>query len=38
MLITVLDLIEVRRNAGEQMPAATWGVARRYSEFHELHQ
>lgn len=33
-----LDLIEVRRNAGEQMPAATWAVARRYSEFHELHQ
>ncbi|KAK2760925.1 Intermediate filament protein [Arachnomyces sp. PD_36] len=31
-------LIEVHRNAGEQMPAATWGVPRRYSEFHELHQ
>lgn len=33
-----LDLIEVQRNAGEQMPAATWTVARRYSEFHELHR
>lgn len=32
------DAIEVQRNAGEQMPAATWAVARRYSEFHELHQ
>ncbi|KAF7595753.1 Intermediate filament protein [Aspergillus hancockii] len=29
---------EVQRNAGEQMPAASWVVARRYSEFHELHQ
>ncbi|PYH95864.1 intermediate filament protein [Aspergillus ellipticus CBS 707.79] len=28
---------EVQRNAGEQMPAASWVVARRYSEFHELH-
>ncbi|CRK43717.1 hypothetical protein BN1723_019268, partial [Verticillium longisporum] len=26
------------RNAGEKMPAATWMVTRRYSEFHELHQ
>ncbi|EED20261.1 intermediate filament protein (Mdm1), putative [Talaromyces stipitatus ATCC 10500] len=31
-------VIEVRRKAGEQMPAATWAVPRRYSEFHELHQ
>ncbi|KAJ5429131.1 PX-associated sorting nexin 13 [Penicillium cf. griseofulvum] len=31
-------VIEVRRNAGEQMPAASWVVARRYSEFHDLHQ
>ncbi|EAW07926.1 putative intermediate filament protein (Mdm1) [Aspergillus clavatus NRRL 1] len=31
-------VIEVQRNAGEQMPAASWAVARRYSEFHELHQ
>lgn len=31
-------MIEVRRNAGEQMPAASWAVPRRYSEFHELHQ
>ncbi|PLB44048.1 putative intermediate filament protein [Aspergillus steynii IBT 23096] len=30
-------VVEVRRNAGEQMPAASWAVARRYSEFHELH-
>ncbi|KAL3430584.1 PXA domain-containing protein [Aspergillus tetrazonus] len=30
-------VIEVQRNAGEQMPAASWVVARRYSEFHELH-
>ncbi|KAH8693049.1 putative intermediate filament protein [Talaromyces proteolyticus] len=33
-----LYVIEVRRNAGEQMPAASWAVPRRYSEFHELHQ
>lgn len=33
-----LYLIEVQRKAGEQMPAATWTVARRYSEFHDLHQ
>lgn len=33
-----LDVVEVQRNAGEQMPAASWAVARRYSEFHELHQ
>lgn len=31
------DVIEVQRNAGDQMPAASWVVARRYSEFHELH-
>ncbi|KAI6088648.1 PXA domain-containing protein [Hypoxylon rubiginosum] len=31
-------VIEVRRDAGEKMPAATWLVTRRYSEFHELHQ
>jgi sorting nexin-25 len=30
--------IEVSRNAGERMPAATWVVTRRYSEFLELHQ
>ncbi|PYI01750.1 intermediate filament protein [Aspergillus sclerotiicarbonarius CBS 121057] len=30
-------VVEVQRNAGEQMPAASWAVARRYSEFHELH-
>ncbi|KAL2144808.1 hypothetical protein VTI28DRAFT_8470 [Corynascus sepedonium] len=31
-------VIEVSRNAGERMPAATWVVTRRYSEFLELHQ
>lgn len=31
-------VVEVQRNAGEQMPAAAWSVTRRYSEFHELHQ
>ncbi|KAI9775655.1 MAG: Intermediate filament protein [Geoglossum umbratile] len=33
-----LYVIEVHRKAGEQMPAATWAIARRYSEFHDLHQ
>lgn len=33
-----LYAIEVARNAGERMPAATWVVTRRYSEFLELHQ
>ena len=33
-----LYAVEVQRNAGEQMPAASWIVTRRYSEFHELHQ
>jgi sorting nexin-25 len=33
-----LYVVEVQRNAGEQMPAASWTVTRRYSEFHELHQ
>ncbi|KAK9415274.1 putative PXA domain-containing protein [Seiridium unicorne] len=33
-----LYVIEVQRIAGEKMPAATWIVTRRYSEFHELHQ
>lgn len=31
-------IIEIQRNAGEQMPAATWTINRRYSEFLELHQ
>jgi sorting nexin-25 len=31
-------VIEVRRRAGDQMPAATWVITRRYSEFHELHK
>lgn len=30
--------IEVSRNAGEKMPAATWVIHKRYSEFLELHQ
>lgn len=33
-----LYAIEVSRDAGEKMPAATWVVTRRYSEFLELHQ
>ncbi|RMZ85728.1 hypothetical protein DV737_g531, partial [Chaetothyriales sp. CBS 132003] len=33
-----LYVIEVQRKAGDQMPAATWAIARRYSEFHELQQ
>lgn len=34
----VADVIEVRRRAGDQMPAATWVVSRRYSEFHDLNK
>ena len=33
-----LYVIEVQRKAGEQMSAASWAIARRYSEFHDLHQ
>ena len=33
-----LYVIEVQRKAGEHMSAASWAVARRYSEFHDLHQ
>lgn len=33
-----LYVIEVNRAAGEQMLAATWVVARRYSEFHQLNK
>ncbi len=33
-----LYVIEVQRKAGEYMSAASWAVARRYSEFHDLHQ
>ncbi|CAI6334262.1 unnamed protein product [Periconia digitata] len=33
-----LYVIEVRRRAGDQMPAATWAVSRRYSEFHDLNK
>ena len=33
-----LYVIEVQRKAGDGMSAASWAVARRYSEFHDLHQ
>lgn len=33
-----LYVLEVQRQAGDQMPAAGWAIARRYSEFHDLHQ
>lgn len=33
-----LYVIEVRRQAGDQMAAATWAVTRRYSQFHDLHK
>ncbi|KAG9575316.1 intermediate filament, regulator of G-protein signaling, partial [Aureobasidium melanogenum] len=33
-----LYVIEVRRQAGDQMPSAVWMVTRRYSEFHELNK
>ncbi|KAJ9633042.1 uncharacterized protein PV06_02616 [Exophiala oligosperma] len=33
-----LYVIEVHRQAGDQMPAAVWAIPRRYSEFHDLHQ
>ncbi|KAL8942730.1 MAG: hypothetical protein Q9216_001478 [Gyalolechia sp. 2 TL-2023] len=33
-----LYVIEVTRKTSEQMSAASWAVARRYSEFHDLHQ
>ena len=33
-----LYVVEVQRKAGEHMSAASWAVARRYSEFHDLHQ
>nr|POE47590.1 sorting nexin-12 [Quercus suber] len=33
-----LYVIEVRRQAGEQMPGATWAITRRYSQFHDLHK
>ncbi|KAI9710962.1 MAG: Intermediate filament protein [Bogoriella megaspora] len=33
-----LYVIEIRRQAGDQMPAAVWAIARRYSEFHELNK
>jgi sorting nexin-25 len=37
-LLTYPDVIEVRRRAGDQMPAAAWVVTRRYSEFHDLNK
>lgn len=33
-----LYVLEMQRQAGNQMPAAGWAIARRYSEFHDLHQ
>lgn len=30
-------IIKVHRQAGDQMPAASWAIAHRYSEFHDLH-
>ena len=33
-----LYVIEVQRQAGEKAPAVTWAIARRYSEFHDLHK
>ncbi|OQO12313.1 hypothetical protein B0A48_02955 [Cryoendolithus antarcticus] len=33
-----LYVIEVRRQAGDNTPAATWAITRRYSQFHELHK
>ncbi|TKA71725.1 hypothetical protein B0A49_05731 [Cryomyces minteri] len=33
-----LYVIEVCRQAGEQIPAATWAITRRYSEFHALNK
>ena len=33
-----LYVIEVQRQAGDQMPAAVWAIPRRYSEFHALYQ
>ena len=33
-----LYVIEVQRKAVENISAASWAVARRYSEFHDLHQ
>jgi len=33
-----LYIIEVQRRANEQLFAASWAVARRYREFHDLHQ
>ncbi|KAK5100566.1 tRNA (guanine-N(7)-)-methyltransferase (tRNA(m7G46)-methyltransferase) [Lithohypha guttulata] len=31
-------IIKVRRHAGDQLPATSWAIAHRYSEFHSLHQ
>lgn len=38
LLTGFTDVIEVRRRAGDQMPAAAWVVSRRYSEFHDLNK
>lgn len=33
-----LYVIEVQRRGGEKAPLVTWAIARRYSEFHDLHR
>ena len=33
-----LYVVQVERQAGESMGAATWAVSRRYSQFHDLHK
>ena len=33
-----LYVVEVQRKASEHIPTASWAVAKRYSEFHHLHQ
>lgn len=33
-----LDIIQISRRRGEQLPVVQWVVARRYSEFFQLHQ
>ena len=33
-----LYVVEVQRRGGDNIPAATWAITRRYSEFYELHR
>lgn len=35
--LTYLDIIDVRRKSGDGEPDAEWSVAKRYSEFFQLH-